>query len=123
MSGLRNKSIIQTRLFNNEISVMDDRTFVYDMAKILTTLLVVLAHATRMYTTTGAIHPINKSLLLANVTEYIYQFHMPLFILLSGCIYDYCLTKGRYKANINFLIGKARRLLIPYLFFCNLLYV
>lgn len=88
---------------------------IYDVAKNIAVLLVVVAHATRMYTSRGIITPINKSELLNYITDYIYAFHMPLFIFLSGCIYAFCISQGKYKNNINFIKNKAKRLLIPYI--------
>lgn len=43
--------------------------------------------------------------------RYIYYFHMPLFFILSGFFYN---CNGNYG---NFVIGKVKRILIPYLFF------
>ncbi len=94
----------------------NSETLIYDFAKNVAVLLVVIAHATRMYTSRGVITPLNQSELLANVTEYIYAFHMPLFIFLSGCIYGYCINKGKYKNKLDFVRNKARRLLVPYVF-------
>ena len=56
----------------------------FNRIKVLTTLLVVIAHAARMNTERGAFHPLQQSLLLAGVANYIYSFHMPLFIFISG---------------------------------------
>ena len=44
--------------------------------------------------------------------EWIYSFHMPLFMFISGYVYE--LTK-REETYLNFLGRKAKRLLIPYL--------
>lgn len=90
---------------------------VYNIAKCITVFLVVLAHATRMYTGIGVVTPVIPSAFLKGLTEYIYSFHMPLFILLSGCVYGYCIEKGKYDKKIPFLYNKAKRLLLPYLFF------
>lgn len=95
---------------------------VYDVAKSISVLLVVIAHSTRMYTSYGAFSPANGSSLLAMVTEYIYQFHMPLFVFLSGSVYALCIQNGKYKDNAAFLLNKAKRLLIPYFVF-GFLYV
>ena len=94
----------------------------YDIAKNLTVLLVVVAHSTRMYTDYGTFSPANSSPLLAAVTEYIYQFHMPLFIFLSGAVYAFCINGGKYADNVAFVKSKAKRLLIPY-FIVGFLYV
>lgn len=95
---------------------------VYDVAKMIAVLLVVLAHATRMHTPYGAFSPMNKASKLWILTEYIYQFHMPLFIFLSGAIWGACIQRGKYENKTAFLLTKTKRLLIPYCVF-GLLYV
>lgn len=99
-----------------------EKSKVYDIMKVITILLVVIAHATRMYTDVGVIHPVNKSTILALFTTYIYKFHMPLFIFISGCVYGYCINFGKYTKNKLFIKNKLKRLIIPYIFF-GLFYV
>lgn len=98
------------------------KTDIYDITKVITTLLVVIAHATRMYTPRGLIHPVCSSPFLNTFTNYIYTFHMPLFMFLSGSIYSFCLEKGKYSDSAAFIRSKAKRLLIPYFAF-GFLYV
>lgn len=43
----------------------------------------------------------------------IYTFHMPLFLAISGYLYMYTWKQRNY---INFLLGKFKRLMIPYFF-------
>ena len=90
---------------------------VYNIAKCITVVLVVVAHATRMYTGLGVVDPVVGSLVLKQLTEIIYSFHMPLFMLLSGCVYGYCIEAGKYQQGMRFLGNKAKRLLIPYVIF------
>lgn len=90
---------------------------VYDIAKYIAVILVVVAHSTRMYTGYGVFTPLNKAWGLFKLTEYIYKFHMPLFILLSGTVFGLCIDNGKYSQFLNFITGKAKRLLIPYYFF------
>ncbi|MBO5372134.1 MAG: acyltransferase [Lachnospiraceae bacterium] len=90
---------------------------VYNIAKFITVFLVVLAHVTRMYTGIGVVTPVMKSLFLKYVTEYIYSFHMPLFILLSGCVFGYCIEQGKYKDRFDFIVKKCKRLVFPYFVF------
>lgn len=94
----------------------------YHIAKTVTTLLVVIGHSAVMYTSYGAFDPINDSGFLAALTDYIYSFHMPLFVFLSGAVYGHCIDHGKYDKCLPFAANKARRLLIPYLAF-GLLYV
>lgn len=95
---------------------------VYNIIKIITVLLVVLAHSTRMYTSAGAFAPLNQSVALAKITDYIYIFHMPLFIFVSGAVYGLCIQNGKYEKKLPFIYNKAKRLLIPYFVF-GFLYV
>lgn len=99
-----------------------EKSSVYDTVKVFTILLVVLAHATVMYTVNGAFHPANSSYGLTLLTTGIYKFHMPLFILIAGAVYGYCIQEGKYKNNLSFIKNKAARLLLPY-FFWGLVYV
>ena len=86
----------------------------YDAGKAAAIVLVVLAHVTRWYTGQGVNVPVQPSRPLALLTDYIYMFHMPLFIFISGCVYGISIDKGKYTNNVKFLLNKARRLLIPY---------
>lgn len=95
----------------------------YDIIKVFTTILVVVAHATRMYTEKGVVTPINGSTVLSDITYYIYSFHMPLYICVSGMVYGYCVENlGKYSDKWKFIKNKAVRLLVPYFAF-GFLYV
>lgn len=94
----------------------------YDITKVITVILVVLAHSTRMYTPAGVVALGKTSSLLGFVTDYIYAFHMPLFMLVSGAVYGLCIQRGKYAKKIPFVANKAKRLLIPYAVF-GLFYV
>ena len=85
----------------------------YDITKVVLTLLVVFAHASRMYAG-GVYTPIHSSFSLRVLTAIIYAFHMPAFLMLSGCIFGYQIDNGKYTDNCAFLKGKAIVLLIPY---------
>lgn len=87
----------------------------YDVLKVILTLMVVFAHASRMYDD-GVYSPINSSSILHILTVVIYAFHMPAFFLLSGCIFGYQLDNGKYTKHGVFLANKFRSLIIPYLF-------
>lgn len=90
---------------------------VYHVAKTIAVLLVIIAHCTVMYTSYGAFDPLNDSPVLAVFTDYIYSFHMPLFVFLSGAIYSYGVDHGKYSEFFPFLFNKAKRLLVPYFVF------
>lgn len=64
------------------------------------------------------------------IHRWIYAFHMPLFMFLSGYLLVYaCHNKNKEVRNIEwfgreqFLLKKAKRLLLPYFFISTLVYV
>lgn len=75
--------------------------------KVYTILLVVLGHALRMYTPDGAF-PNQGTWLTDKLCSIIYSFHMPLFILLSGCVYGICKAKGKYPTWKLLLTNKTK---------------
>lgn len=90
----------------------------YDVLKFVATILVVFAHSSKMYDGNGVVTMPNMSVLLNSITILIYSFHMPLFLAISGMVYGFCVDDlGKYKDQKNFLIIKAKRLLLPYLVF------
>ena len=42
---------------------------------------------------------------------------MPLFFMISGAVFAFCLDKGKYQKRFNFIINKVKRLIIPYILF------
>ena len=99
------------------MEVSTDKSKLYEVAKCVTTVLVVLGHVARMYSANAAIPAANNSALLSALTGYIYIFHMPLFVMLSGCVFGYCVEQNKYSNVRAFIKNKGKRLLIPYLFF------
>lgn len=93
----------------------------YTNAKIIITFLVIIGHVTRMYTSAGAIS-METNKVLAVITNIIYLFHMPMFMLLSGAIYAHCISVGKYRNYKEMLENKFKRLMIPY-FFWGIVYV
>lgn len=90
----------------------------YTTVKVITTILVVLAHVTRFYTIGGGVIKINYNFFLHYVTSFIYSFHMPLFICVSGAIFSFCVNKrNKYKEFDVFVLKKIKRLMIPYFVF------
>ncbi len=58
------------------------------------------------------------------LSKWIYSFHMPLFIFISGYLLDYTSKNGIEKINIiKFINKKIKRLLIPYFVISSLAYV
>lgn len=89
----------------------------YSNLKALTVLLVVLAHVTVFYSGLGGAIPYPTDRGLDLITRFIYQFHMQLFMFLSGAVYCVCIRMGKYKKFLPFAATKAKRLLVPYLAF------
>lgn len=98
---------------NNNIILED-----WNCVKVITSLLVILGHATFFYTDKAAISPLSSSSTLNIITQYIYSFHMPLFIAVSGAVYFHCKRiLIKYEDTSLFIKVKILRLLIPYSFF------
>lgn len=91
------------------------KTKLYDVMKILCVILVVLGHITRMYTDSSVFPMVNSSHILNLLTKVIYTFQMPCFMLISGCIFGYCIEKGKYQDYFQFVWNKFKRLILPYL--------
>lgn len=90
---------------------------VIDKTKIVATLLVVLGHIVRMYTGFGVIG-MPQDVILTFVHNFIYSFHMPLFVFISGVIFFICKReKNKYNVEWIFISKKAKRLLLPYIIF------
>lgn len=85
----------------------------YDILKVFAILLVVLGHITILYNGGGFGYlPSNGA--LNTLTFIIYLFHMPLFIALSGAIYQLGCNKGKYGEFQPFLKNKLLRILLPF---------
>lgn len=99
------------------------------VARIFLTIFVVIGHATyySINTKYGGIYydyymRMNKvpdtlfHTITSYLTSFIYTFHMPLFIALSGILFEKQLKKGKYKNLSSLVLNKVKRLLIPLLF-------
>lgn len=90
----------------------------YAVIKVIATILVVFAHVTRFYSYGGGVIKVNPDFFLHYVTSFIYSFHMPLFIFVSGAVYSVCINReGKYTDFRKFLKDKFKRLMIPYFAF------
>lgn len=87
-----------------------------DLAKNIGILLVVVGHILRMYTDDGLIKPLCQSMPLSLCCNFIYSFHMPLFVFLSGLTYGH-VEKNYNLSFSNFMRKKALRLMLPYFVF------
>lgn len=90
----------------------------WNAVKVVASLLVVIGHAAFFYTPMGAIRPAIPSEGLEFIARYLYSFHMPLFVMVSGAVY-YHSKRGlhKYTRPGKFIRNKFERLLVPYLFF------
>ena len=86
----------------------------YDLLKVFAILLVVVGHITILYQDGGLGE--NEISGLSFFTDFIYLFHMPLFISISGAIYAIGMQTGKYCKFSPLIINKAKRLLIPFIF-------
>ncbi len=80
---------------------LTNRHVAIDIAKAICIVLVVIGH----YNPEGA------PLWYSTLHDVIYTFHMPLFMFASGYVYIATLKNASYG---NFLLRKAKRLLVPY---------
>ncbi|MCR1849934.1 acyltransferase [Paeniclostridium sordellii] len=80
-------------------------------------ICVVLGNAGCIYAGKWNFTVVNSdSKLLKYITDYIYSFHMPLFVFISGYIYNHSKeTLYKYNSIKDFIIGKWKRLIIPYI--------
>lgn len=70
-----------------------------------------------------AIAQVNADVVLDAIEEIIICFHMPVFFMIAGFLFQKGLTKYIQKGKMNFLIGKAKHLLLPYVFWTILLWL
>lgn len=86
--------------------------------RVIAMILVVFAHVTRMYTSNAAIPQGVTDSFITALTEWIYTFHMPAFVAISGAVYYFVKRERKaYNNTLIFIRNKAARLLIPYIFF------
>lgn len=82
------------------------RNYLIDNLKVILIFLVVLGHTIEYY--------INQNYILRGIYVYIYIFHMPLFIYISGYL---------SKKNLKSVNGIIKKLILPYLFFNTMWYI
>jgi fucose 4-O-acetylase-like acetyltransferase len=93
-------------------NIYDDkkRNYNVDIIKGLAIFLVIFGHSIQYYS-----QRYNINFFSNPIFKFIYTFHMPLFMFISG--YLFYLTINKYKA-LKIIQKKARELLIPLLSFC-----
>lgn len=87
-----------------------------DKTKTFAIILVVAAHAM-----IPAIR--NNSVIIYNFRQIIYMFHMPLFMVLSGYLFEFNIEKYINRGFLSFIKNKAVRLMLPYLSLSIISYV
>ena len=96
----------------------------YDILRVVATILVVIGHCTYLKISTsygGCDYSYLFSdasiafKLLSKLVEFIYIFHMPFFIALSGALFEKSLMKGHYPSFKQLVNKKAKSLLIPFI--------
>ena len=70
-----------------------------------------------------AIAQVNTDVLLDAVEDIIICFHMPVFFVIAGFLFQRGLSKYLQKEKGQFIIGKAKHLMLPYLFWTLLLWM
>lgn len=87
--------------------------------KAILMLTIVLYHSMRIFArgTWGPYPPVNEAPVLGYISEWFNSFHVYAFVLISGYIFYYIkYEKGGYQKYLPFLVNKAARLLVPYVF-------
>ena len=85
--------------------------------KIIGILLVVIGHCVSIYTGGWIIISPVSSPIYGLIASYVYTFHVPMLVFVSGAIYYYCrINKGKYNNLKGLIINKFKRLIIPFLF-------
>lgn len=108
---------------NNNVNISStERIKWIDTIKVLTMLLVIIGHSAflTLKTKYGGINYVAEGASLSigsRITQYIedfiYMFHMPLFMAVSGMLFSTTIKKGKTCASI--IKSKAYRLLIPFM--------
>lgn len=89
----------------------------YDNVKVILVILVVIGHACVMNTEDAVIILEGRSRVLGIIAEWIYSFHMPLFMLITGAVHALIAERTKDISFKNFVLKKFKRLMAPYLFF------
>ena len=99
---------------NNEKVILRE----LDFLKLIGVLLVVIGHCTSIYTGGWVFTSPVNSPIYGLIASYVYTFHVPMLVFVSGSIYYYCrINKGKYNGveedkvviNGKGLIGRVIR--------------
>ena len=98
---------------NNEKNFLKE----LDYLKTIGILLVVIGHCTSIYTGGWVFTSPVNSPIYGLIASYVYTFHVPMLVFVSGSIYYYCrINKGKYNSLKGLIINKFKRLILPFLF-------
>ena len=98
---------------NNEKIILQE----LDYLKIIGILLVVIGHCTSIYTGGWVFTSPVNSPIYGLIASYVYTFHVPMLVFVSGAIYYYCrINKEKYSSIKSLIINKFKRLILPFLF-------
>lgn len=110
-----NRNLIETRNENKgQTKVIRE----YDVLRVITILIVVLGHSDFLYSNDFTVCDVISDTLPGFVIEYktlrpwIYSFHMPLFVLLSGALFSITYSKYTLKSYFE---SRIKRLMLPYI--------
>jgi peptidoglycan/LPS O-acetylase OafA/YrhL len=91
--------------------LLRERSLTIDASRGVAIILVVLGHSIMVAIDYYARDSASLPRLLVNLDQVIYAFHMPLFVVLAG----YVTWRPETKSTRQFLVGRFRRLMVPYL--------
>ena len=66
---------------------------------------------------------VNADTVLSAIEQIIICFHMPVFFVIAGFLFQKGLYRYIQNGKLNFLFGKAKHLLLPYMFWTTLLWL
>ena len=84
-------------------------------------LCVIVGHSVNFWKGTWftVVEPAELSMGLSWISDFMNAFHIFAFTLVSGYLFYYLIIEqGSYKKFRPFLIGKVKRLIVPYVFVC-----
>lgn len=105
---------LRANYLNNEIR-LENMEFI----KAILMLAVVVGHCVAIWTGTGWFNnfPAPRYEILVLINEFVSSFHIYGFVLISGYLYAYLrYDKKKYEDFKDFVVVKAKRLLLPYVF-------
>lgn len=87
-----------------------------DYLKVIGILLVVIGHCTSIYTGGWVYKSSVNAHIYGLIASYVYTFHVPMLVFVSGSIYYYCRkNKEKYKSLKRLVSNKFKRLIVPFL--------